>query len=538
MQHSRFRFDWPILLLAAVVVLAVYWPSLQFDLFEDDYFLLRPWPPEHLDQVWTGPWLMEDQPDYYRPLAIYMYKAMFYTFGLNTQALHLVPLFTMTVIAWLIGRVVSRETGSMPIAATAAVCYVIHPATATAIGPWISNQYQGLISGALLVTLLMWQSCRERRWPYWLPLLVPVVFAAFTKESGLMIPLMIVAMHWVRAWWTRDVPAPARAVVIGGLGVFVGLNAWRLVLLGWSLGAGAAVSLRQAFRNFVAGPFVVLLDPLRGWTPALDVVFVSASLLLTGAALWALVRRTPRQAAALAVMGLVVLLLASIPTGVVFSRERLTPHGAAVVLIWAGGLAALAPHLTRRRRVAALTLGAVAMVASVGLTRQAIDDFNPCMSRTLDDPDFLFHESRQPPPELVQWIKDLPRPCNPDTLTPLYKSAAIITWGVAERHFRPNDIIQRWWRARVVALITKHAAGVVATVRHPDASAAHPVEVRLAASGGPEVVVTLTSPTWYTVQASFAPTLRTWLRQMNRLEMHHDARSDRALEMRPLRVVY
>jgi hypothetical protein len=537
-HHPRFRFDWPILLLAACVVLAVYWPSLQFDLFEDDYFLLRPWTPEHLEQVWRGPWLMEDRPDYYRPLAIYQYKAMFFLFGLNTQALHVLPLITMTVIAWLIGRLVSRETGSVSIAAAASVFYVIHPATATAIGPWISNQYQGLVSAALLITLLMWQSCRERGWPYWVPLLIPIIFAAFTKESGLMIPLMLVAIHWGRARWIRDVAVPAWTMLAAGVVVFVGLNVWRLMALDWSLQPGGPIAAYPTLMSFLAGPFVVLFDPLRGWVPTLEAVFATTSFLLTAAAVWALVRRAPRTAAALALMGLVVLLLASIPTGVVFSRERLTPHGSAVVLIWAGGLAALAPHLTRRRRVVAMAVGAVAMVASVALTREAIDDFNPCMSRTLQDPDHLFQEARQPPPELVQWIKDLPRPCNPDTLVPLYKSAPIITWGVAEREFRPNDVIQRWWRSRVVALVTRHATGVVAEVRHPDASPETPVVVRLLPSGGPEAIVTLTSPTWHIVRASLAPTLRTWLRQMHRVEMHEESPGDRALEMRPLRVIY
>ena len=57
-------------------------------------------------------------------------------------------------------------------------------------------------------------------------------------------------------------------------------------------------------------------------------------------------------------------------------------------------------------------------------------------------------------------------------------------------------------------------------------------------SGGSEETLTLTSPTWHTVQVRLAPTLRTWLRQMHRLEMHAELAGERALEMRPLRVVY
>ena len=64
------------------------------------------------------------------------------------------------------------------------------------------------------MTLLMWQTCRERRWPYWVPLLIPIIFAAFTKESGLMIPLMIVAIHWGRARWLREPVFPGQSLIL------------------------------------------------------------------------------------------------------------------------------------------------------------------------------------------------------------------------------------------------------------------------------------------------------------------------------------
>lgn len=109
---------------------------------------------------------------------------------------------------------------------------------------------------------------------------------------------------------------------------------------------------------------------------------------------------------------------------------------------------------------------------------------------------------------------------------------------MTERQFRPDDVIQRWWRSRVVVLVTKHATGIVAELRHPDASPEHPVVVRLYPSGGPDVEVTLTAPMWHTVQASLAPTIHTTIRQMHRLDMYGESPGNRALEMRPLRVLY
>jgi hypothetical protein len=530
------RLDWPILLLAGLVVAALYWPTLRFDLFEDDYFLLRPWSPEHLANVLTGPWLQADSPDYYRPVAIYIYKALFFTFGLNTRALHVVPLVTMTVLAWLLGRVVRRETGSVRLGATAAVLYAIHPSTATAIGPWISNQYQGVISACLLVTLILWQWCRDKPWPYWLPLLVPITIGAFTKETGLMIPLMIVGVHLARAHWTKDVPALSPGPLVLLLGLFIALNVWRIVALG-TLAETFSPDLGAMIVNFVRGPYAVLLDPINGWLPWHKVVFGGATLALAVAGGRALLTRAP-GAAAVVLTGIVILLLAAIPSSVIFSRRRLTPHDVGVVLILIGGLAALLPYIRGRLRLAALALGLVAMAASVGLTREAIQRFNPCVARTLEDPDYLVQEPRQPPPEMVRWLKALPRPCDPTRHAPFFRATSRITWGVTEQRTSPADIVHLWIRARVVGLLDPRGKAVIVQFRHPGATAGAPVRVRISINNGPDVNLTLTSADWQSLQVALAPTFRSWLRQMHRLEMHLEPEDRLGLEMRPLDVVY
>jgi hypothetical protein len=34
--------DWPLFLLAVALVLPLYWQTLRYDLFQDDFWLLRP----------------------------------------------------------------------------------------------------------------------------------------------------------------------------------------------------------------------------------------------------------------------------------------------------------------------------------------------------------------------------------------------------------------------------------------------------------------------------------------------------------------
>ena len=535
-RPGKYRLDWPLGAFAALIVVALYWPSLKFDLFNDDYLLLRPWPPEHLVGVLTGSWFVLDAHDYYRPVAIYLYNAMFWAFGLNTRALHVLPLVTMTVVAWLAGRVVRRETGSMALGAVAAGLHAIHPITAVAIGPWIANQYQGVVSAMLLISLLWWQRCRDRPWPYWLPLVIPITIGAFTKETGLMIPLMIGAIHMVRARMFGDVRPAGRAIVLGGLALFVGLNLWRL-------SAVDAVhppvdSVWGMAQRFVQGPLDALFEPRNMTTRWWKYVFAASSAVLVVVAGHALVTRKHRAAAATALAGLVILLAASVPTSLVYSTDRLAPHGTGAVLLLTAGVAALWPRIRGRWRLAGGLAAAVAVAVSVGISRDAMRRFEPCNSAWLQEPETLFDEPRQPPPEMVRWVRTARETCGVSTPPPLFRATSRITWGVAEQQVTPGVFVHHWIQPRVVALLDQHGTSVIVELRHPGATADRPVIVTLSANGADPTNVALTSGAWTAAQLVLTPGLRTWLRQMHRLEMHVAPSAVPGLAMRPLDVVY
>jgi len=536
----HFRFDWPLLVLAAGLVLPLYWPTLHYDLFQDDFLLLRPWPPDHLVASWFGGWFVAESRDYYRPFAILLYKAMFYPFGLNTRVLHILPLITMTVVAWMIGRFVRRETGSWSLGIVATALGVLHPTSTAAVGPWLANQYQGLVSGALLATLLWWQTARTRSWPWSLPLLVPIMVGAFTKETGLIIPAALVTIAVARSWWTRDLPPPPRWFIVAGLLMFAGLNVWRMWALGGP-GGGDLLPTELYVAQFYDSWYAPLFNPIRLTSTPWKWTFAIVSALLVAGGGLAVARRQRGPAAVLFLTGAIILGAAALPTTLVFSRDRLTPHVIGAVFMLTGGFAVAQQHLVGRAR-GLLIVGAAAFLGSATvLTQTAITRFGPCNSVQLADPDMLLDEPRSTPPELIRWLRVIgSEPCDPDTHAPFFRATSRITWGVVE-HDGDRPVYERlhvWTRSRVVALLDPRGTGVIVEIRHPGATAAHPVIIHVAAEGSPEFHVALATPEWKRITVPLGTTWRTWTRQMHRLELEVDPHDPPGLEMRPLDVVY
>jgi hypothetical protein len=536
----HYRLDWPLLALAAALVVPLYWPTLRYDLFQDDFLLLRPWVPDHLVASWFGGWYVAEHRDFYRPFAILLYKAMFDPFGLNTRALHILPLVTIAVVAWMLGRFVRRETGSWSLATMATVLCVVHPTSTVAVGPWLANQYQGLISAALLASLLWWQTARTRPWPWSLPLLVPIIIGAFTKETGLIIPAVLVAIAVARGWWTRDLAPPPRWFIVAGLVVFAVLNLWRLWALG-GVGGGDDFLLQLNGMRYYDGWSVTLFNPVSLAWPLWKWSFAAMTALLVVGGAWALLRRERGAAAILVLTGAMILAFAALPTSLVFSRDRLTPHVIGAVLLMTGGFAVAQQYLVGRAR-AWLVAGTLVLVGSATmLTQQAILRFGPCQSGQLSDPESLLNEPRSAPPELIRWLGVIgSQPCSLETHTPFFRAASRITWDVIEHNGeRPvHERLHVWTRRQVVALLDARGTAVIIEVRHPAATPSAPVVMHVVADGTPETQVVLATPEWTRVTVPLTRTWLTWTRQMHRLTMELQPSVAAGMEMRPLDGVY
>ncbi len=540
-----------LLIVAAVV--GVYAPSLSFDLYEDDLYDLRPWPPELLTSVWAGPWTPNGQHDYFRPLAVWSFHLMFTLFGWNTGALHVLTLVTLAVVAWLVGHLVWRESQSQWLGAVASLLYVVHPGTAVAGGPWIVNQYQSVIPAMTIAALLVWQRWRDRAGAGWMLVAAPIVIAALTKENGLMLPVMLIGIAWSRRAWLGEVTREPVRRGLALVGLFVALNVWRLAALGWTW--PMRNSEYSAWEGLLGGAAVFFWHPLVGTPSAWSMTFAIASTIVAAAGLHALVRRAPGTAAALVLTGVVILVCASLPSALVFSRERLIPHGLGVVLIWAGGLMALREWLRPRWKTAAVVAAVPAVFAMVVMTRTAIQQFGPCHVYPMPDPQvdarWVLAEVPLVPPEVVPWLQSQPRPCDPAHLAPLYHTAETLTWNVVERRDDGAGIVQEWRYSEVVALVTPAARSVRLQLRHPDVSADQPLIVNVSGSGGAEVSLTLDSPEWKDLQVPLSADMGAWMRQMYRIDIEvPEFRSAevprfrgaegprfRGMEMRPVQVV-
>jgi hypothetical protein len=209
LPRVRPLLPWLILVSAAVVTL-LYGSTLRFDLFWDDFSVLRPWHAHELSSALTGSYRPHD-PDalFYRPLASLYYAAAFELFGLNTRALHVLPIVNLTVIAVLVGVYTYRATRRRLLACLAAAVYAGHPTVADAIGPWIAIQYHGFLTIAALGVLLATQRDSTRGSPRWIALLPWLIAGFLLEEEGTLFPLLVPALQSARAFWLRDRPSSA-----------------------------------------------------------------------------------------------------------------------------------------------------------------------------------------------------------------------------------------------------------------------------------------------------------------------------------------
>jgi hypothetical protein len=418
-------------LLAAALVTTLYWPSLQFDLYADDFVSLRPWFPDAYWRSLTGSWLeFPDAPGFYRPVTTTYYAIAFYVFGLNAAPLHVLPLVVVPLSGWLAGVYVWRETRSRAAAMTVTVVYVLHPATTMSVGPWIANQYHGFATICVLVTLILWQRCRERPLRAWAPLLLPIVLAGFTKEDALMLPLVLVTAQWAIARWTGTVAAPTRPVVLAAIGVFVAMNLWRVVMLGGP-GGYWMPELRDLILNAIRGPVYVLLVQLRA--PAWAEAASAASLLCLLAAARVVYVHRAAPLTRVAVVGIVLLVLANAPLVLMTSRERGYLLVLAASLMMTVGLVALVRWLVRVGgpwAAATMIVMVAAVFAATSVNR--LQMFGPCSPDSRLGDQWL-QQDMVPylPPEMDEWLEQRITSCDPATYRPIVESLPAATWSHA-----------------------------------------------------------------------------------------------------------
>lgn len=489
------RRAWPFVVVATVATLALYWPSLSFDLFADDYLFLRPWTAAEWQAAWTGPWLtFPTAPPFYRPLTTTMYTGMFALFGMNAAALHWLTLPVMIGAATMVGLYTAHALKDDRIGWLSTLLFVVFPGAVTSIGPWIVNQYHGLLVITCAAAWRLWPTTPHISWSRWAGLATLAAAAAWLKEDGVMLPLALVAGHAASAWWSGTTPPPPRRLVLAAGAITGVLFLWRLLMLGTFGGYAWWPEPRDMALNLVRGiAWTTLVQ--RGSLPAAALATVcTAALCLAGT--WRAWRSPSAPESRLFVFAGAAFCVFLLPHTLMSSMTRSHLLSLAAVTLLT---AALTPLLRRGVLVrAGLALGLVALAV---VSRERLSAFAPCAEEARYELGWVIPEVRAwGPPEMATWLEGLST-CEPGTKRRLVTEVDTLTWGLTA----PS--------VNLVLFVHEGVSSMRWTV-----SADSPQTVTLFVDGYAPQTVDV-GPTPRVFDLTFSPTWRTSLRAMHRVDL-------------------
>ena len=379
-------------LLITLLILVLYGRTLGYGLVWDDYAALRLRPAAALIGAWTGPWDPGGVwPDFYRPMSITMYAALFRVFGHHTIALHTVNLAELFLAAWMLRAFVRRETQSDALGLAAALALVLHPETPSSLAAWISQQFHLVALISVLGAMLTWQRVRDRRPAAWMWVLAPLTFGVLMKEDVLMLAPTLLAWQAIRGKVVADVASPSRGVALLLGGWAAAYVAWRTAALG-AIGGYDTPTVGRFLLNTVNGPlFTFGLQ----WIPSAHGVSLAGGVgvaLLAGFA-WRGRRQATPRLKALALYGLALGLFGNLPLLLVsgHTRVHLMTLAAVMTLTAAAGIAAAGLTAGRARVPRAVIAGLLVWTFVIALANWTnTSTFAPCAPQTLQrDADVL-----------------------------------------------------------------------------------------------------------------------------------------------------
>jgi tetratricopeptide (TPR) repeat protein len=188
--------------------------------------------------VWN--FIIPGKTDYYRPVFLLWMMLNSKLFGLNTELLHAAALGLHLAATLLLYFLALRLTGNALASGAAALLFGIHPAHIE-VAAWLSGVTESLFAVLALGAILC--QLRGRR----AGALLLFAFAIFTKETAVVLPLLLAACDWL-------LPEDSAATRSQRLRKAVST-------LAWCLGIGL---IYMAARLHALGAFAPIT---RGWTP-------------------------------------------------------------------------------------------------------------------------------------------------------------------------------------------------------------------------------------------------------------------------------
>jgi tetratricopeptide (TPR) repeat protein len=320
-------------LLGCVLALTalVYSPALRFAFVLDDSWqlvsnqLIQSWrfvPGYFAGHVWQH--LGAGVPaNYYRPLNFLWFRINDALFGLAPAGWHAAAVLLHVLVTFLAYQVARRVTGRPLVAATTALVFGIHPMRHEVVG-WISGTTESFWSVFFFAAFLAYLQWREKKNAIWMIGSCALYAAAlFSKESAILLPLVVLAHAWL--YDTRTATAAPAAPS----------RLWEAAkpAMAFLPVAAAYLLVRQSvLHGFshpkVAVPWSTLLLSL----PSVALFYVRQWLLPDGMSAFYAVSLQPRFTAAHVLLPLLV--LAALALGLWLIREKLGSREVAFSVAW------------------------------------------------------------------------------------------------------------------------------------------------------------------------------------------------------------
>jgi hypothetical protein len=514
-----------VAVLAAVGTAAAYGQAWRFDLQCDDLLVIRPWSAAELAGVWHGTWEPTHAfATFFRPLASSFYALTFELFGYNASAHMLLSLAMLATVTFLLALFVARDAGGPPhpyaAGSLAALVYLLHPNTPWSTGVWITNDFHKLTAISALGALLVWQRLRHKPAVQWLWLVPFIVVCFLVKEDGVMLLPALLSLQWARARLVGDVTAPRVTMWIAGAGVGGALVVWRSLALGELGGFPLPASAAAVIHNLLRGPLYALTQHGRMAALSSGEQLAAAGLLLVvSVALWLM----PRERRFLPAAGLIIMFWYDLPLALISNVMRYYMLTIAAVMVLVPALLAFRLPAIARSRVnrsaARLITGAIVVAVAIGAAKQReeLALFAPCERLAHECAPWVLEEVTPIAAEARAYVAATTSACTVAN-RPRVGDADTLTWGLGATSVETmTGERSHLVTGRVVTLVKTNTDTATFAVRHPDASAAHPVVAEFVADGRHQTVELVTSA-WVTVTVPLSAGLRTWMRGAHRVD--------------------
>ena len=224
------------LLAGAILLLTflVFLPAIHYELVYDDIEQLvnnprlTAWsyvPGYFTNQLWAN--IPGQVPFYYRPVFLLWFRLLYATMGGPGELWHLASIVAHLVATACVFVFLRRLTGEFKGAALAAALFAVHPIH-TEVVAWVSA------SGDLLLTIFLVLSVyfyARRKGAISLPSILFALLAMFTKEVGIVAPVLLFAYEWIESRFKNALVSTLPYAVAALLYIAFRVNAVRSLMI-------------------------------------------------------------------------------------------------------------------------------------------------------------------------------------------------------------------------------------------------------------------------------------------------------------------